>query len=698
VPKRSYEPLRRLAELLALTAFAIAQPVLDVTGRAPDFFLYRRANTNEMRLFLALVVLGPPLGLWLVELAVGLVSRKAVRFLHMAFAGMLFASVLVQIGKDAGLFTGIPLGVVAIVAGAVLGVVLANTPRFRQVVQYATPAPLVFALLFAMTSPAGALVRGVDLDRGEKAVVLANRPPIVFLFLDEFPLRVLLDEDGAIDEKLYPNFARLQKVSNWYPNATGVTGWTPFAVPAMLRGRFPEKANAASYINYQETLFTLVGGTYDMRAYETISELCPPGMCLGVAAGRKTGMRALGRDTIDLTTEIVSPYPPRKNVTDQFVENAVAVARQQAEGQPVPGAQDKFDEVGKNQPERLAPFLADLQPMARPNLHFMHFLLPHAPYRYLPSGLSYQRLPRDWPPERPDPTKPDKTTPSDPLFEMLTKQQLVLQTMYLDDVLGTMLDRMEATGLLDQALLIVTADHGTGIDPRVKYRQLDEHNAPDLAWVPLFVKTPGQQDGKVDRRNAQHVDLLPTIADVLDVEIPWEVDGISLLGAARTDTQKTWYDVPGVKETIDPPKWADVVTKGYAHEVMHPERGRRGLFAIGDHADLVGKKVSELTVGAPSAVRARLHQTLDLSDADPAGGFVPAAVFGELSEPLGDNPVWLVASVNGTIAGGVAAMPSDGTWRYAGVLDDSLFEKGRPDVALYEVRGTTLHRIAFTTP
>ena len=33
-----------LVEVFALSGFAIAQPLLDVTGKSPDFFLFRRAD------------------------------------------------------------------------------------------------------------------------------------------------------------------------------------------------------------------------------------------------------------------------------------------------------------------------------------------------------------------------------------------------------------------------------------------------------------------------------------------------------------------------------------------------------------------------------------------------------------------------------------------------------------------------------
>ena len=694
-PRPGPGAFRRLAELFALTGFAVVQPLLDVTGRAPDFFLYRRANTNEMRLFVLLVVLAPPLLLWSVELVVGVFGKAAARAVHLVLCAGLFAVVVIRLGKLMGLFTGVPLALVAAAAGVGLAVLLARTPAFRQFVRYATPAPLVFALIFTFTAPAGALVRGTEIDRGEGRFV-ANRPPVVYLFLDEFPLRALLDENGRIDERIYPNFARLQKMSNWYPNATGVTGWTPFAAPAMLRGKFPERAVAASYIEYPENLFTWLSGSYRMRAYETIAEMCPPGMCLGVAAGRATGMRALTRDTVDLTKDIVSPFPSRENVTEQFVENGIERAREQAAGQPTPDAQERFPLAGLNQPERFPPFLDELKPQPEPNLHFMHLLLPHAPWRYLPSGATYERIPTAFPLDRHKEVqgdgKPRQTTPNEPLATVIAKQRLVLQTAYTDNLIGVMLDRMTETGLLDQALLIVTADHGTGIEPNTRSRQMDDTNPADIAWVPLFVKAPGQREGKVDDRNAMHVDLVPTIADVLGSDPPWQMDGQSLLGPPRAEQRKTWFDVPGHPEYIDPARWRDKVGLGYAAEIAQPARGRSpGLFAVGPHGDLVGRKVADLTVGAPSPATANLMDRVDL-EVDLGSGQVPAMIYGDLDRPLGSESTWLVASVDGTVAGAIAAVPADGTWRFLGLLDEKAFTKDGPaDVALYTVDGTTLH-------
>ena len=91
-----------------------------------------------------------------------------------------------------------------------------------------------------------------------------------------------------------------------------------------------------------------------------------------------------------------------------------------------------------------------------------------------------------------------------------------------------LLRRLEATGLYDRALVIVTADHGVSFEPKGLMREVAPQNLADIAGVPLFVKYPGQSRGRIDDRDAKTIDIVPTIADVLGVTIPWHVDGVSL--------------------------------------------------------------------------------------------------------------------------------------------------------------------------
>ena len=81
---------------------------------------------------------------------------------------------------------------------------------------------------------------------------------MVLIVLDEFPLAALLDSQGRIDAKRFPNFAALQKQSDWFRNAKTVGDSTEQAVPAILSGDFPKPNGVATYTDHPDNLFTLL--------------------------------------------------------------------------------------------------------------------------------------------------------------------------------------------------------------------------------------------------------------------------------------------------------------------------------------------------------------------------------------------------------------------------------------------------------
>ena len=81
-------------------------------------------------------------------------------------------------------------------------------------------------------------------------------------------------------------------------------------------------------------------------------------------------------------------------------------------------------------------------------------------------------------------------------------------------------------GMYDKTLFVVTADHGMSFKPgEFGRRQATNGNVDQVLWVPLFIKAPGQDEGQVNERNWEHVDLVPTVADMLGIKVPWEMDG-----------------------------------------------------------------------------------------------------------------------------------------------------------------------------
>src|SRR5512132_1894635 len=155
---RSGAGLWALAELFALTGLVIAQPVLDVTGRSPDMFLFRRADRLDILLLVVAVTVLPALVIWTVEVLAGLVTATLGRHLHLVAVTGLLTLLAVEVVKKTTDLRGPRLAAIASAAGLLGGVLYVSRSWPRLWLRYLTPAPLAFALLFLLVSPTSALV------------------------------------------------------------------------------------------------------------------------------------------------------------------------------------------------------------------------------------------------------------------------------------------------------------------------------------------------------------------------------------------------------------------------------------------------------------------------------------------------------------------------------------------------------------
>ncbi len=96
---------------------------------------------------------------------------------------------------------------------------------------------------------------------------------------------------------------------------------------------------------------------------------------------------------------------------------------------------------------------------------------------------------------------------------------------YFDLELGRLLDHLEAQGLLGQALIIFTADHGESLGERGYWFSHGQHLHRELVRVPLLVRHPhalAHSDASSDAagyrrvtRAVSHLDLWPTVLAAL---------------------------------------------------------------------------------------------------------------------------------------------------------------------------------------
>jgi len=694
---RLHDEVESFLELFVLTGFVVAQPLFDVAGRSPDFFLFRRADRADILLLVVLAVLGPALVMWAGEALVGVVSLRLRRMAHLAIVAGLLLLLSLEVLKKLTPVRGVPLLLLALTCGLAASLIYARSTTARLWLRYATPAPLVFVLLFVTVSPVGRLVLpGGDAGRTRAIVPAGARAPVVMVFFDELPMMSLLDSEGRIDRRLYPNLARFAGDATWYRNATGIGPFTPYAVPAMLTGRYPTRSGVApSYTEYPDNLFTMLAGSYNVRAFETVTQLCPPRVCTAtVGDGGGTGWRALARDLAGVWAKIVSPRRVDENPTAQFTEGTLRERQRAAGAKPKkPGPTFRFDQLKANQPARFADFLEQLDATDQPALYFLHLLLPHQPWKYLPSGVQYTYPPINFGYDR----KVGWTTQAPPV--QLAQQRHLLQLAYTDRLVGEVVQRLKAQAMYDKALVIMTADHGISFTPGQAQRTLQDRNAHELMWVPLFIKTPQQRSGAVSDRNWEQVDLLPTIADTLEVKVPWRVDGVSAMAPERSRRVKWFFNKPGRRLEVDGPENQALALRGVTDRVARPQDGEDGLFEVGRFADLVGRRPEAVGLAGASGLVARLNDPENLRAVDP--GVVPALISGALTGLPPGVSVPLAVAVNGRIgAVGLTFAQGDVPQTFATVVPDSLFEPGANAVRLYLVErtraGPRLHPVTLT--
>lgn len=100
---------------------------------------------------------------------------------------------------------------------------------------------------------------------------------------------------------------------------------------------------------------------------------------------------------------------------------------------------------------------------------------------------------------------------------------------YFDHHLGRLFDFIAQRGLLDEALVIVSADHGESLGENDYWFCHGETLGHELVHVPLIVREPGGRAGRVTRLVSQ-LDLWPTVLEAFGVD-PGDCAGSSLLGA-----------------------------------------------------------------------------------------------------------------------------------------------------------------------
>jgi hypothetical protein len=493
-------------ELLALSSFVVARPVLASFGRSPESLVARGSDWTDVVAFGLVIVLAPVVALVTAESLVGLVAGPRVRRLaHSVVVAGLLALVVWQLVAPHVTWAIRAMAASSAAAGVALAAAHARFAPVRTFLRYCSLGAVVFVVQFLLMSSTASIVVGGRHAPLAAAEVPADAAPVVMVVFDGLPTGLLLDGEGHIDADLYPNLARLAGDATWYRNHTTVAQVTLEAVPAILSGQRPAPERPPALVSkYPNNIFTLLGRSHEVHGGEAITGLCPVTLCPQPAGSPLRGLlRDAGRIWEQQMTE--ARFDPE---LVPYVFNG-----------RLPRAQAWIESQDFRQGER-------------PGLHVLHLLVPHPGWEYLPDGSLYGagggQAAGLW------------LGTWSGWGHDVARQRHVLQAQTADMLLGRLLDRLREDGAYDDSMVVVTADHGYAFTDDSPMRAVDESNYDEIMWTPLIVKAPGQRSGAVDDSNVNSMDILPTIADQLGIdELPWELDGRPL-GTVERDPGDKW--------------------------------------------------------------------------------------------------------------------------------------------------------------
>jgi arylsulfatase A-like enzyme len=102
------------------------------------------------------------------------------------------------------------------------------------------------------------------------------------------------------------------------------------------------------------------------------------------------------------------------------------------------------------------------------------------------------------------------------------------EVRYADDHVGAIVRALEARGLWDSTLFVLTADHGESLGEHEYYFAHGWYVSDDELHVPLLVHGPGIPRGRRVRQTVSLVDVAPTALDLFGLERPTAMEGASL--------------------------------------------------------------------------------------------------------------------------------------------------------------------------
>ena len=660
----SMKPIVRSGvQIAGLWTLAVAQPLFDVLGRAPEFFVAHRVDAFDravLAVSLALLVPAVILGA-LVVLA--WFSERLAHFAAAVSIGIVAGVLAVQVAYRFGV-SGWTSTLLAGSATAVLmGFAWSRAAPVRAFLTVLSPAALVVPGIFLIASAPGAVVT----ERRREAVVDPRPSPVVVLVFDELSLVSLMDSEGRINATRYPHLAALAADGIWFRNATAVSDYTRWALPAIMTGRYPTARSEPTPQDHPDTLFSLLGRTHRLEVFEAVTAICPPRLCVPQDSRAFDRLRAIAADLVVVAAHIFLPPAAREGLPD-LSENWAGFGAEASDVDTADDANSDFRSIWRSARGRdhLATARAFVDGVSADDpaatLYFMHTLATHHPARWLPTGQRVANR-RGIPGSRGGKIVEDAWVAEQLQYEHL------LQAGVADLLVGQLRNRLSAARRYDEAVIVITADHGASFTPGNSMRRFTPANAPDIVPVPLIVKLPagsrGPAPGTIDDSNVETIDVLPTVADALGATVPWAIDGQSAIRpASRRPEKRVYYNLGTKHATFASGGLVQQRDAAVKRQTDLFGDGASPVFSLPDLRHLIGRQLGSFEPLGETDVRLIFENQNAMKNVELDAPQLPAQMIGRVRGGLTSTSAATRVAVvlNGTVVATTRAWPGRAYW------------------------------------
>ncbi len=674
--------------IAALWALAFVQPLLDLLGKNPDFFVARGNSTGDILILAIGFTLVPPLILFGLEWVVSKVNAKAYYGLHFLLLTVIAGFFFIQVVSDVFSARSALILLVSFGLGALLAWMVFRFLFVKNLMDILIIAPVVILALFVFNSKTTDLIFPKEGDF-EVAADSGDDHPIVLMIFDELGTSNLMTDRRQIDARRFPNFARLAKSSTWYKNESTTAFFTPHAVPGILTGINQPASTLPTWQEQPLSIFSQFSRRRPLHVLEPVTALCPDDLCPDQQAdqGQLTRLKSLYQDLKYVEGKLVLPPGLAAKLPD---------VSSNFEGFGSAGEKDEPTKLGKRKKKR-GELAVKAEPKSDPELYekfiqevpdsdrgltVMHMHLPHQVWKYDLQGNQYN----DSPIVQLSRSLGNWMVNSNGIS--VSQSRMYVQTGFADNILGQMRRKLESIGLWDKAMVIVTADHGISFEGNgVPQRQADKRAMGEVANPPLFIKYPGQKKGVVSRKHSMTLDIVPTIAQAVGVKDPYETDGVPLQGQVP-DRDVTITDPLGNLFTTD--LGTMVRQRNAAIDRANQRLGTGPFYTLGPAPQLIGRKVAPVPPGTHDAL---LDEPDQGKGYDPGEDLIPMFITGTWNGvvPAAPKraPIFAIA-VNGVIQATARPFNFDGQVHWGGLVNPRSIHPGKNQIGIYRMKGKRL--------